>query len=96
MNVEVLADNIRVARKQHTCQLCRYLIEKGESYRDCRNAYDGRAYTWREHLRCGDFLKAVIDPLDYDDGYDWVLFTELVAEHRDVALSRHVPGAAAT
>ena len=56
-----LASTRRTARKPHRCSLCRTTIEIGEAYVDARYAFDGAAWTWREHVECGACLAEVPD-----------------------------------
>lgn len=86
----MLSSTVRRAAKRHRCQLCWTLIEKGERYRDQRNVSDGSAYTWREHLRCADFVRAT-GWWDHYDEIDAPLFADLVADERDLAIRHGVP-----
>lgn len=79
-SIETLADNVRVARKDHTCLLCRRTIEAGQKYRDARFADDGRAYTWREHLRCGEWAYRRAAEVGWDYGVDHVNFIDWLTD----------------
>lgn len=83
--MDVLADNIRrAAHGLHVCGLCRHRIDRGERYRDARIADDGTVWTWREHLRCGDFIRKATEPYG-DADVDYVMFAECVRESPELA-----------
>ena len=64
---ELLNYKNRVAAKEHICDYCGEVIQKGEEYSWSRLAWDGRLYDWKAHLKCdsiGQSLWKYIDPLD--------------------------------
>lgn len=56
------------ARKRHRCGFCGHAIERGERYSFSTHAFDGRAYTWRSHLKCQELCDVIWDYVDPDDG----------------------------
>lgn len=50
--VTVLRDNIRTARKEHTCHECFRTIRAGESYRNESYTFDGTAVTHKTCRHC--------------------------------------------
>lgn len=66
------------ARKQHRCDLCCGIIEKGEVYESQFNKDGGDVWTWKGHLKC---QKLCVDlKLFEDDGVTTDLFIEVVHE----------------
>lgn len=66
--VEFLQDKERKARKEHICNYCYGVINKGEIYRDTILIDGGEIYVWKEHLHCQDVASDLwvwIDPNDY-------------------------------
>lgn len=47
-----LRDEKRKANKQHKCNWCSQIIEKGKQYHNSAHVYDGMKYTWKAHLEC--------------------------------------------
>ena len=64
---ELLNYKNRVAAKEHICDYCGEVIQKGEEYSWSRLAWDGRLYDWKAHLKCDSIAQSLwkyIDPLD--------------------------------
>lgn len=83
MSAVLLAEHIRrAAHGNHRCGWCDEPIEADHVYRDQRIADDGRAYTWREHLRCAAFVWSHLDQFERDEVYDpRRTYAELVDEY---------------
>lgn len=52
--VTVLENGTRKARKHHQCFECYRMIAPGERYGYQSNVYDGRPYSLRWHIDCGE------------------------------------------
>ena len=50
--MEILDRKIRVAKKEHKCNLCGFKIKVGEKYDWQKNVYDGMLYEFKMHLTC--------------------------------------------
>ena len=68
MSVDIIEQRTRKARKQHSCDYCGSIIEKGEEYSCQKNIFDGTFYEWRTHLACSRVASAIWDYCDPDDG----------------------------
>lgn len=85
--MQIIADEWRIARKPHKCELCWRQIEPGERYRHQRNKEGGDIWTWRNCAHCNELLHLLVAE-GYDDGYgvtidsacDW--YPETVAQAR--------------
>lgn len=78
-----------VAAKEHLCQMCRRVINKGELY--LRGAgFDGTAWTWKECAHC----EAARRLYDINDGneYNEDMFDSWADDPRDVTELRHAAG----
>ena len=65
--VEVITDEKRKARKEHTCDYCRGTINKGEEYNYARLKYNSDIYDWKSHEKCqfiAQELTTYIDPAE--------------------------------
>jgi hypothetical protein len=73
---ELISVSTQKARKNHRCNLCNRVIEKGETYRRQFIKDSGDTYSFKEHDKCGEianYLWAYIDP---DEGMTEESFTE--------------------
>jgi hypothetical protein len=87
--ITTLSDRDRVAAHgRHRCGFCGNRIAVGEKYNDSRVADMGTVWTFRAHLRCIAFLHEVVDPIDWEDGIDYPIFADYVAENPEAA-ERH-------
>ena len=68
-----------IARKQHKCNFCGGIIEKGEKYDNATLEFDGTVYTWKSHLHClniaseydfDTWIKDYVHDNHYDDEID--------------------------
>lgn len=50
--MEILDRKIRVAKKEHRCDLCGFNICAGEKYDWQKNVQDGMLYEFKMHLSC--------------------------------------------
>lgn len=50
----ILSTEIRKARKNHKCNFCGCVIEKGTEYHATGIVGDGHVYTWKSHFRCDE------------------------------------------
>jgi len=74
-DVLVLETKTPVARKSHTCELCRRTIRPGERYQAQHNVYDGHAYTWKGCAHCQAYAAVIWADNDGwldDAGLDWM------------------------
>lgn len=69
-----------IARKQHKCDWCERVIEKGEEHERQKFKYDGELCEWHSHLACSRVASAIWDYADPDDGMDSWMFDEVCAE----------------
>lgn len=69
-----------IARKQHKCDWCERVIEKGEEYERQKFKYDGEFCEWHAHLACSRVASAIWDYADPYDGMDSDQFDENCAE----------------
>ena len=65
---EIIRDEIRKARKAHTCDLCSKGIHPGETYRYSFNKDGGTAYPFSTHLQCWKIATALWEWFDPDEG----------------------------
>ncbi|MGN1217925.1 MAG: hypothetical protein ACI4TD_08110 [Phocaeicola sp.] len=65
-----------IARKQHKCNFCGGVIEKGEMYDNTTFVFDSSAYTWKSHLHCLNIASYIDDYSDEgiteDDFATWI------------------------
>lgn len=50
---------VKKSRKKHRCDFCGCEIEKGTSYHNSTNVFDGYMYIWKSHQECaavGNFM----------------------------------------
>lgn len=78
--MEVLDRKIRVAKKEHTCDLCGFKIISGEKYDWQKNVYDGMLYEFKMHLSCLQLASKLNMFEDCDDGLTSDDFAEFVAQ----------------
>jgi len=65
------------ARKQHKCELCTDLIEKGEIYLKSVSVWEGDFNSYKRHLKCAKILDSYLSDIGYgeyslDDFGDWL------------------------
>ena len=65
---ENLGTTIRKARKNHKCDWCEKVIQKGEQYEYQKFVYDGDMCDWKAHLACSRVASAIYDYVDPDEG----------------------------
>lgn len=53
---ELICSTKRKARKEHKCNYCRLVIEKGDEYNDCVLKEDGEIYKWKSHRLCDSIV----------------------------------------
>lgn len=63
--MQILSESTPKARKEHTCNYCSGIIEKGEKYNSASMLYDG-FYVWKSHITCQELSGL----LNMDDGLD--------------------------
>lgn len=82
---EVLSYSNPVARKTHKCEYCWGDINPGERYFRGNFVYDGHVYTWKNHLRCGDFMddQFFSDPWNRSEGANEDHFCECLIAWRE-------------
>lgn len=56
--METLTDETRKARKQHRCNWCGNIIQKGEKYRHSVNVDGGDMWSFKAHLKCDQIFDA--------------------------------------
>lgn len=66
--METLEEKVRKANKQHTCDYCGGIIEKGEIYDWSKHKQDGRLYEWKSHKKCSFLCSVLWDLVDPDEG----------------------------
>lgn len=71
---------IRVAKKEHRCDLCGFSIIAGEKYDWQKNVYDGMLYEFKVHLSCLELASKLNMFDDCDDGITGNDFVEFVEQ----------------
>lgn len=66
--VEVITNEKRKARKEHTCSYCNGTIKKGEEYHYSTLKYEGNIYDWKSHEKCQFIAQALWSYIDPDEG----------------------------
>ena len=75
--MDILSDKIVTTRKQHRCNACGRLFEKGTKMRTQVNTLDG-IQTWRECPTCNKLLTK--HRKHFEDDYDHVCYDSCVNE----------------
>lgn len=73
--MEELSRTQPIARKQHRCDFCAGIIEKGEKYDHSTYSSNGSVYTWKSHLHCLALTSEMDcneDGISSDDFEEWV------------------------
>ena len=78
--METLDRKIRVAKKEHRCDLCGFSISAGEKYDWQKNVYDGMLYEFKMHLSCLELASKLNMFDDCDDGLTSDDFAEFVEQ----------------
>ena len=78
--MEVLDRKNRVAKKEHTCDLCGFKIATGEKYDWQKNVHDGMLYEFKMHLSCLELASKLNMFEQCDDGVTGDDFIEFVAQ----------------
>lgn len=74
--MELLEKTTPTARKDHRCDFCGGVIQKGEKYERQSIANDGSVYTWKSHKVCNDIADEIQDR--YSEGVTADYFQEQV------------------
>ena len=85
--VETITQLTPKAKKQHKCNFCHGIIERGEIYTHQTNKLDGELYTWKSHLSC-DRITVELKMDEYaDEGVTDEWFMETIKEeYRDIMI----------
>ena len=78
--METLDRKIRVAKKEHRCDLCGFNICAGEKYDWQKNVHDGMLYEFKMHLSCLELASKLNMFYLCDDGLTRDDFVEFVAQ----------------
>ena len=78
--MRTLDRKIRVAKKEHRCDLCGFKIATGEKYDWQKNVYDGMLYEFKMHLSCLELASKLNMFEECDDGLTSDDFAEFVAQ----------------
>ena len=78
--MEILDRKIRVAKKEHRCDLCVFNIVAGEKYDWQKNVSDGMLYEFKMHLSCLELASKLNMFEECDDGLTRDDFIEFVAQ----------------
>ena len=70
----------RKARKQHKCDYCNGLINKGEEYNYSVHKMDD-VYTWKAHKHCDELTKLLEMDFDREEGLSKDDFYEYVNDY---------------
>ena len=71
---------IRVANKEHKCDLCGFKIEVCEKYDWQKNVFDGNLYEFKMHLSCLELASKLNMFEECDDGLTGDDFIEFVEQ----------------
>lgn len=74
--METLEWKDRKARKEHYCDFCSGIIQKGEVYDWSKHVNDGKLYEWKSHKKCSFLCGELWDYADPDEGMDEETFRE--------------------
>jgi len=85
--METLDRKIRVAKKEHKCDLCGFKIEVGEKYDWQKNIFDGELYEFKSHLSCLELASKLNMFEDCDDGLTSGDFVEFVEQEYPASVS---------
>lgn len=68
--MDILVDKKRKARKNHQCDYCDGIIEKGEiyDYAKLKSYYADGIYEWKSHEKCSFIAGALWNYIDPDEG----------------------------
>lgn len=76
--METISTSTPKARKQHRCNFCEGVIEKGEAHDQQTNKHDGVVYQWRAHFRCSKIANT-LNMYEYcDEGLTGETFYERI------------------
>lgn len=78
--MKTLDRKIRVAKKEHRCDLCGFNILAGEKYDWQKNVCDGMLYEFKMHLSCLELVSKLNMFDDCDDGLTGNDFVEFVEQ----------------
>ena len=78
--MEILDRKIRVAKKEHRCDLCGFNIVAGEKYDWQKNVYDGMIGEFKMHLSCLQLASKLNMFEECDDGLTGDDFIEFVEQ----------------
>lgn len=67
---QLVSQTHQAARKDHRCDDCGQVIERGELYYRSAVAGEGRVWTWREHDECSLDASEMLSKNWFDDD-DW-------------------------
>lgn len=78
---------IRVAKKEHECDLCGFKIGVGEKYDWQKNVFDGDLYEFKMHLSCLELAQKLNMFEGRDDGLTGDDFAEFVEQEYPASVS---------
>jgi hypothetical protein len=89
--METIADDVRKARKNHICDYCGLIIEKGTMYDRQVNKDGGEVYTFKSHPSCAK-LANDLGMFDWNDGVSSDDFrTEVQERYREIVIDNTYP-----
>ena len=70
-------EKIRKARKEHCCNYCGGLIDKGEEYGNSFVVDEGVGWTWKSHIHCNELIDLMEmnhwgDGVTHSEFCDWL------------------------
>ena len=77
---DILEQKERVARKEHRCDYCFEIINKGEKYEWAKLVDDCQLYEWKNHIKCGFIARELWSFIDPDNGMTENDFKEGLSE----------------
>lgn len=77
---DIIEQKERTARKEHQCDYCNEVIQKGEKYEWAKLTNGENLYEWKNHLRCGFISRELWSFIDPDEGMTENDFNEGCAE----------------
>ena len=77
--------------KNHSCNFCGEVIEKGKDYIKSTHVYECHVYDWKTHEHCANIASRLNMYEDFDEGLTQEGFMEIVNEKHIEILINKIP-----